>query len=257
MPPSTDLVELFDDVNWPRPIIEAALEGVCGRVSGGRGVARIDAQDFVIFCGDARRVAAKSLVESCRRPFFAYGVGTWLNRVRQICGEPFEIWNWTVFDNQELDSAHLHKLSSSLPPDFSIQAMDRSLASRAWNDVRGGRPGHTFDSDESLIAHGMGFCVLRSELVVAIASTFAASHSSAEIQIDTHSDYRRLGLATAVSAVLLQACLDRGWSPHWSAANPMSVALAEKLGFNRAGQREVLHLPRCENVDGGLCGKQD
>ena len=66
---------------------------------------------------------------------------------------------------------------------------------------------------------------------VAGASSYYVYPGGIEIQIDTHQDYRRRGLATTAAAGLILACLDRGLYPSWDAANLSSVALAEKLGY--------------------------
>ncbi len=49
--------------------------------------------------------------------------------------------------------------------------------------------------------------------------------------MDTHPACRGQGLATAASAALLLACLDRGLYPSWDAHTRQSLALAEKLGY--------------------------
>ena len=63
------------------------------------------------------------------------------------------------------------------------------------------------------------------------AASYAVSEDAIEIEIDTHPDYRRRGLATAAGAALILTCLDRGLYPGWDAHDLRSVALAEKLGY--------------------------
>ena len=47
--------------------------------------------------------------------------------------------------------------------------------------------------------------------------------------------FRRQGLATALASALLLWCLERGLEPHWDAANPESVRLAKKIGYQFSG----------------------
>ena len=63
------------------------------------------------------------------------------------------------------------------------------------------------------------------------ASSYSSYPGGIEIEIDTHKDFRRQGLAYSAGAALILACLDRGWYPSWDAANRPSLALAEKLGY--------------------------
>ena len=61
-----------------------------------------------------------------------------------------------------------------------------------------------------------------------------------ELAIGTHPGHRRRGLARAVAAMLMRACLERGLTPHWNAANPVSQRLAVSLGYEPAGICEIL-----------------
>jgi hypothetical protein len=55
-----------------------------------------------------------------------------------------------------------------------------------------------------------------------------------EIEVDTldSSEYRRKGLATIVSAALIEEALSRNLVPIWDAANASSKGLALKLGYS-------------------------
>ncbi|MGL5086426.1 MAG: GNAT family N-acetyltransferase, partial [Clostridium sp.] len=51
------------------------------------------------------------------------------------------------------------------------------------------------------------------------------------IEIDTHPEHRRKGLATVAASALILDCIKRGKYPSWDAANLESVDLAKKLGY--------------------------
>lgn len=246
-----DLEPLFAEDDWPRPCIDAVLEGVLGVITATAGprpcVARLDVQDFSIFAGSSSHPAAPALARARPRPFLGTGPLAWLELVRQLRGEAGEASTWctfTLFSNQALDRDRLQDLSERLPPESALLPLDADLARRAWDEVRSSQPGHAFHSDEDLLAHGLGYCVLCGDRVASVASSFATSRRDVEIQIDTHPGYQRRGLACAASAALIRDCLDRGLRPHWSAANPHSVGLAGKLGFTAVGRRQVLDIPK-------------
>jgi hypothetical protein len=55
---------------------------------------------------------------------------------------------------------------------------------------------------------------------------------------------RHHDLATALAATFIVHCLERGIIPHWSTRNnPVSDHLAEKLGYVRSYEYEVLSIP--------------
>ena len=80
---------------------------------------------------------------------------------------------------------------------------------------------------------GFGFLIIEKQtgMLAAGASSFSSSLNNIEIEIATNPDYRKRGLATAVSAKMVLECIKRGKYPSWDAANLISVAIAQKLGY--------------------------
>lgn len=88
------------------------------------------------------------------------------------------------------------------------------------------------------VSHPCGLCPPRSGdggpppgRLVAGAASYSRYRGGIEVEVDTHPACRGQGLATAASAALLLACLDRGLYPSWDAHTRQSLALAEKLGY--------------------------
>lgn len=73
---------------------------------------------------------------------------------------------------------------------------------------------------------------LKDGVPVSGASSYSSFRGGIEIEIDTHPEHRRRGLAYACGAALILKCLERGWYPSWDAQNPWSLALAQKLGYH-------------------------
>jgi len=61
-----------------------------------------------------------------------------------------------------------------------------------------------------------------------------------ELNIITDPAFRTKGLATIVAAKLIIDCLEKGWAPHWDAANDACLHLALKLGYKPEGAYDIL-----------------
>ena len=77
----------------------------------------------------------------------------------------------------------------------------------------------------------MSFSPVYQSHVVSAATSFSIYDDGIEIEVASHPDYRRKGLATIVASILILDCLDRGKYPSWDGANEESVKLAQKIGY--------------------------
>jgi GNAT superfamily N-acetyltransferase len=159
-----------------------------------------------------------------------------------IYGSRLVAFDRFAFSDEALELEHLKRLSRQVPDGFAVRRIDLNLARRIVAEGSLLVEGHVgrFLSPEDFVRRGVGFCVLHGRLVVSGASSYAICSQGIEIQIDTHPDYRRRGLATVVAATLISHCLERGLAAHWDAANPVSAALARKLGYTLQGSYEML-----------------
>jgi predicted GNAT family acetyltransferase len=112
---------------------------------------------------------------------------------------------------------------------------------------------HNFRSHEEFITRGVGLGILHQGTFVSGASSAAVGGGRLEIEIQTHRQFRRRGLARALSAALILYCLEHGLEPCWDAANESSSALAQQLGFHSTGKYEAYRLKQpegpCEGHD--------
>lgn len=237
---------LFASHTWPRAIIDAVLEGSAGEAICDDytkpNVSRLTVQLFHILGGDVNHPAAHDLVRSLPKPSFAIGPPKWRRLVEKEHEGNIERWNWTLFSNHSLDIDHLQRLGDRLAQGFTIRRLDTELVGCIWSDLELDHPPHAFYSDEDLVQKGVGFCALHGDRVVSAALSFTICSRGLEMQINTHPDFQRRGLAAVVCASLLAHCLERGIQAHWGAANSQSAALAEKLGFSPVDHQEVLLL---------------
>ncbi|MBQ8634180.1 MAG: GNAT family N-acetyltransferase [Lachnospiraceae bacterium] len=80
---------------------------------------------------------------------------------------------------------------------------------------------------------GLGAVMVKKDTgeIVAGASSYSTYKDGIEIEIVTREDYRKQGLAYRCASKLILECLKRGLYPSWDARTKISVALAEKLGY--------------------------
>lgn len=80
---------------------------------------------------------------------------------------------------------------------------------------------------------GLGALMVKKDTgeIVAGASSYSTYKDGIEIEIVTREDYRKQGLAYRCASKLILECLKRKLYPSWDARTRISVALAEKLGY--------------------------
>ncbi|MFX1283570.1 MAG: GNAT family N-acetyltransferase [Promethearchaeota archaeon] len=144
----------------------------------------------------------------------------------------------TELSAKKISLQSIRRLLSSSPEGFQLNMVDVEVAKQIlcqkFSDHFVGLINY-FGSPEKLVEEGIGFCLIHeSEKIASLVMGFKASlpiTQSVELDIATHPDYRGRGFATLVSAKLIEYLLKKGIEPHWDAANPLSVGLAQKLGF--------------------------
>lgn len=132
-----------------------------------------------------------------------------------------------IFDKKKLQAA-----AASLPEGYTLRLMDEALFHychktdwcRDWVSQ--------YDSYALYRQYGLGAIALKDGVPVSGASSYFGYRGGIEIEIITHEDHRRKGLAYACGARLILECLKRDWYPCWDARTKWSVALAEKLGYH-------------------------
>lgn len=132
-----------------------------------------------------------------------------------------------VFDRDKL-SAYIERL----PSEYKIAAIDENLYNRILSQEWSRDLCSQFPTYSAFEKNGMSFAVMHNDSIAGGASSYSVYNKGIEIEIDTHKDHRRKGIALACASKLILTCLDRGLYPSWDAANMASVALAEKLGYH-------------------------
>lgn len=230
---------LFRNYPYLHGCVAAVIEGGMGRAfadAAAAPAAGLLLLDFSILGGEAASPGAAELVrllepgpgsaivpdEAWRRVLATYYRG-------ELRDDPREAFKAGRFDRERL-----RRFRAALPAGFElVRVQPDQVAAFAELEVD---LVHNFASHAEFSERGVGFGVLREGRFVAGCSAFAIGGGALEIEIDTHPDFRRRGLARVVGAAMVLWCLDHGLEPCWDAANSVSAALARQLGFVSTGQ---------------------
>lgn len=165
----------------------------------------------------------------------------WLEAIRARYGErvcPFDRYS---VSGEGLSAEQLENLWRTSRHCEHIRPMDVDFVTHLWEqdhwlDLS------EFESPQDFIDRGFGFCIHKNGMLAGAAwSSLVCSHGI-EVSVFVQDDYRRQGMALALSARLLDACLKLGLEAHWDAANPESCVLAQKLGYKFVGSYTAYYL---------------
>lgn len=162
----------------------------------------------------------------------------WAAAAREMFGERLVAFPRYSFAADGLDETHLESLLAVSPQRDRVVAVDEARLSNGENTFIDTAD---FDSPADFVARSLGFIALDGEKVMGAAYGSLACNRGIEVSLYVDEPYRLQGVATALSASLLLACLRQGMRPNWDAANQESCKLAEKLGYVFAGEYEAYY----------------
>ena len=228
-------------------MIRSVLQGEMGRafvntVSAPES-AKLICGDFCFFGGRPEQELAGYLPADFprNRALLAPEPEEWLPLLERAAGKklhPFPryaIRKDTVFDRLTLARI----LRSPLPAGYSLQRFDLPLVRQALSQGWSRDFCSCFRDPYDYLRRGIGYGILYRGELTAGASSYTVYREGIEIEIDTHREHRRRGLAEHCAAALILACIDRDLYPSWDAANLVSVHLAQKLGYQLAGEYDT------------------
>lgn len=145
-------------------------------------------------------------------------------------------------DASGLEPERLRRNLELLPAGYALEPIGRRLYPALTREDWSRDFCSQFHDEEDYVRRGLGFAVTRQGRPVCGASSYTVYHGGIEIEIGTRADCRRQGLATVCASRLILECLDRGLYPSWDAANPVSKALALKLGYRFRGEYPTIRV---------------
>lgn len=218
---------------WSDTLIVSCLHGVMGKVFVCGDAAAAYLGDFSFYTG----TPCEELLDFKPNPENGFvimvpGSPEWAAMLEKHYGSRAKkITRYAIRKDTRFHRAHLEKLKTQLPSGFTLELLGEDVFDYCQANVWCRDWVSQFDSFRDFAARGLGMVVKKDGVPVSGAASYSVYPGGIEIEIDTHRDFRRQGLATAAAAGLILECLDRGIYPSWDAANLASVALAEKLGY--------------------------
>jgi RimJ/RimL family protein N-acetyltransferase len=227
------LRSLFENCIGLHGCVDAALDGAMGEVwAGGSPASVVLARfDFYYLAGDATAPEAEEAVQRIGgTTSIVISNGGWLRLLRRHFGEKLTTRTRVAFaDPGDWDRDRLRSFLDAIPEGYELRRITL-LDSARFRDLADSLV-YNFASLEDFVERGVGFGIEHEGRYVSGCSSFAISPQSLEFEIQTHPDFQRRGLATASASAMILHCLDVGLEPCWDAHNPISAALATKLGF--------------------------
>lgn len=197
-------------------------------------VAQITVGIFVFFAGNPYTKEAEELLFNL--PEFTLAIvdsDEWKERIETVHNESFEKFQRYRFEKkpENFDREHIQNQISLLPEGYEIKRVDKNIANASSFHNLSEDFISQFNSVDDFINRGVGYAILHKGKVVSAATSFSIYDQGIEIEVASHPDHRRKGLAAIVSSALILDCIDRGKYPSWDGANSASVELAKKLGY--------------------------
>lgn len=214
-------------------------------------VAQILVGVFGFYAGDANTKAAEELLNNLpENSFVVVSTDEWKKRIETIHEGHIKKFQRYAF-KKDLKYLNLNKIQSFLlkiPEGYELKKVDSAIAHASSFHQLSEDFTSQFKSIEDYLDKGIGYCIMHKGQVVCGASSYSVYDDGIEIEIDTHPDYRRKGLATVAASALILDCLHRGKYPSWDAANLNSVALAEKLGYIVEGAYDTYYIKNNKKI---------
>lgn len=256
---------LFD--GWEETMIYSCLEGVLGEVyaecANGIPVSAVCVvADFAFFAGKPSSnlltydfgkpflilTPHDTMWQSCMERTLAPNEDTVQldNVVEGPYGKVQKACRYAFRKDTAFDCTHLALLKDRVPGGYTLHPI-REQAYRECLETPWSRDlVANYASYEDYHTHARGYVIREttSGAIVAGASAYTYYSGGIEIEVDTRADHRQKGLATVCAATLILACLAYGQYPSWDAANPVSVHLAQKLGYTLAHSYPVYYLTK-------------
>lgn len=193
----------------------------------------INAGDFYFTAGEpCLAKEAAELAKGNSEAVFMPSSGEW---VEALLGLNMGLKRQTRFRTsppERFDVNKLETLSGMSGLDgFTLGEIDEDIYEQALKEVWSRSFVCNFLDYKDFAKNGFGKCITYEGKLVCAASCYSSYSRGVEVEIATHPEQRRKGLALKAGAAFVLECVRRGLTPHWDAANGVSLKIAQKLGY--------------------------
>jgi GNAT superfamily N-acetyltransferase len=239
------LPRLFDRYPCLHGSVAAVIEGGMGKVfadSREEPCVALAVLDFHLLAGDPLHQHAPQLFKLLQPGDVVVApTPAWQHLVAATYASELAAYHREAFQTAKFDVDKLKRFCQALPSGYELRQVHLEEVTQFATDLDPALV-HNFLSHEEFITRGVGLGILHQGTFVSGASSAAIGGGKVEIEIQTHRQFRRRGLARSVAAALILYCLEHGLEPCWDAANEPSAALARQLGFHSTGKYEAYRL---------------
>jgi GNAT superfamily N-acetyltransferase len=226
--------------------INCVLEGQMGRVYvddiNSPTVYKIQTGPFLYFAGDPISSGAKTFLEDIK-PYLLLMPSSpgWIESANEMYQGRLACMDRYSFSSESLSIEHLDRLMNQIPMIGEVIPIDLGFAGKILGkdyfiDLS------EFDSPEDFVQRGAGFYMKADGQIIGAAYSSLVCSQGIEVSLFVLDEYRRMGVGTILSSILLKWCLQNNVDPHWDAANPESSELARKLGYQMVGGYKAYYL---------------
>ena len=225
------VIRLFD--GWQETLIYSCLQKVMGKIFVTDPESPKSAMAFV---GCFAFYAGEPDNELVRRKPDGFVIMTPQNKAWEACIEACfpkakKVTRYAIKKETQFDKEYLRNIVMKLPEGYELKEIDERIYDMCLPDPVTRDFVSAFGSKEKYLEIGRGMVILKSDRIVAGASSYTRYKEGIEIEVDTVEEERRKGLAQIVCAALILRCLEEGLYPSWDAQNMNSVQIEEKLGY--------------------------
>jgi GNAT superfamily N-acetyltransferase len=239
------LRRLYDRYPCLRGSVAAVIEGGMGRVFADaeeEPCVALAILDFHFLAGDPLHPNTPLLFKLLQPGNVVIApTPAWQHLVAATYPGALAVYRREAFQAEQFDVAQLRWFCQTLPSGFVLRQVRLEEVAQFATDLHPALI-YNFRSHEEFMTRGVGIGILHQGKFVSGVSSAAVGGGKCEIEIQTHGQFRRRGLARAVAAALILYCLEHGIEACWDAANEPSAALARQLGFHSTGKYEAYRL---------------
>src|SRR6516164_6224337 len=241
----TSLRKLFDRYPYIHGSVAAVVEGGMGKVFADaqeEPCVALAVLDFHFLAGDPLHPNAPLLFKQLQPGNTVVApTPAWRQLVTATYPTALTVYRREAFQAGQFDVDKLRRFSQALPAGFELRQVRLEEVTQFAADLAPALI-YNFRSPQEFITRGVGMGILHQGRFVSGVSSAVVGGGKFEIEIQTHPQFRRRGLARAVAAALILYCLEHGIEACWDAANEPSSALARQLGFHSTGKYDAYRL---------------